>query len=57
MGGSLDKFDQINSSKLKIFKMVFSPFFEKTPKKVCEIKMFKKRHISISKKNFEAENF
>ena len=27
LGGSLDKFDRINFSKLKFLKMVISPFF------------------------------
>ena len=55
MGGSLDKFDQINSSKLKIFKMFISPFFEQTPKKVHKIKKFCIPYKRIPKKNFGAQ--
>ena len=51
MGCSLDKSDRINFSKLKIFKMFVSPFFELTPKKVRKIR--KMGHVKIPyQKNF-----
>ena len=51
MDGSLNKFNKINFSKLKIFKMFISPFFESTSKKVRKIR--KMSHVKIPyQKNF-----